>query len=446
LQRPDGQRFVLDTNPKRVLQQEAREFGRIPTVDLGLTLSLSSPLFSESKEESNLNVMNMSLGGLTGKITGRMDQQSLLPGAVLSSKTLKLNFLVVWSDQLNIGLKPVLADSKSVGYWYRFYEKAVQNSDDKSFLTRRELAGILTQSGLIKGKRRSAFGKGIADHMVSTEAESPLLAIRRVIVADNGDAGSHLTARRISEKLWILTDGASLASQSSIYEHNFKVSVESIATTLRLSPLFPRYFCSIVAKAITSTDRLLNSIEGDLHLITAAGQTSIRTILEDPTPDRGSITLFPSLSAAARHRLLATFTPAFVEAFTNNDGHHPVLGMELGKMGPYHRALTCLVTVSNNKSLIAHRLFTHNIWNTTGVTNSVFVLVPPRTSKQEQLEGLATLARHEISSGTDDFLVIFDPADKNPSDQGLNLRPFEFHLYDLMTLQTHRHVDSEKSL
>jgi hypothetical protein len=82
--------------------------------------------------------------------------------------------------------------------------------------------------------------------------------------------------------------------------------------------------------------------------------------------------------------------------------------MELGKMGPYHRVVTKFVALGPEEFLIAHRIFTHNIWSSTGVTNSVFVLVPGGLDLKRLNMGLDQLSKDNISFGTDDFCLILD--------------------------------------
>ena len=94
--------------------------------------------------------------------------------------------------------------------------------------------------------------------------------------------------------------------------------------------------------------------------------------------------------------------------------------------------------------MIAHRVFTHNICGTMGVTNSVFVVVPQGLDPELLLCSLLALGHDEISFGTDDFLVVFDgkPGTHERSLSRLTKpKAFTFLIHDLLSNSALQYID-----
>lgn len=427
-------RLIFDTNSSYYSEIDRRIYAR--GIVENQSIDLSSSDFLDDHGRLGLVISNISLGGMTVYSNSSSKFLSVLPGMILNSQYPKLNFIVVWNRDGKIGLKPIVLDSVSMSEWYKFFEKVCPFQGHKSVLTRKEIANVLTNSGLLKGKRRNPFGKHIVDHIVSSSSESPLLTIRYLIVGDLDDAGCHLTSRRISEKLWCITDGASVGTDAATYEKVFFEVIGTIARVSSFSDLFPRYFCSVLSKSISSSDKILNGLaKGVGHFLFDSFHFSIsKVVVSETFIELPLLNNVYDLDASLRRSIASKFSPEIFEAFFNHDGSHPVLSSELGKLGSYHHVESKTISLKSGKIVLAHRLFTHGIWHTTGVTNSVFLLLPRDLSSDELNLTIQSVSKDSISFGTDDLLLIVDG--EKTDFQRLKAefpdsKHFEVHLHDL---------------
>ena len=134
--------------------------------------------------------------------------------------------------------------------------------------------------------------------------------------------------------------------------------------------------------------------------------------------------------------------------FAGCDGTHPILQSELGKFGPFHLVQSkFFYSGSGNEVVLAHRIRTHNIWSSTGVTNSAFVVVPRGFTTELLVTFLKVIAKDEISFGTDDFLIIIDDGFENAEGYSETLpdpKRFTFLIHDLLLNTSESSLETER--
>ncbi|MCX6125441.1 MAG: hypothetical protein NTV34_11945, partial [Proteobacteria bacterium] len=415
------------------------------TVVENTSIKLEGIPFSDDQRDYKALILNISNAGMTVQFGSTQDCKNLISGLILNSLDPSLHFIIIWISENIMGLKPIIDSPPCLVQWYRFINSVSSHGDSAASVRQKQLAELLTHSGLLKGSRRTPFGRKISDHVVSTRVESPLLAIRNVILSHTGEPICHLTGRRVSEKSWCLTDGATTSPDPEAYERVFKMVIRSMVGFAHLSHKFPRYFCSVLHHSIKSSDRLLTQLAvNSRHFLLPAWQLSIRGFLAKPSyAVRTPVLDLCLLDADRRRAISSAFSPTIFEAITGNDGTHSVLNSELSKLGPYHRVVT-KVLEAKGAVAIAHRIVTHGSWSTTGVTNSVFLLIPAITGQAELDIFLYSVVNDGIALGTDDVLIIVDgPADF--SDQLTSFIPnskrFCVHLHDLLNNETDKYHD-----
>jgi len=432
-----GIRLILSHQTTRAREQAYRSESRLPAS--GSSLRLRSKPFQEGRLPQSFVIENISRGGLTGYFRTEGFGESIFPGLVIESEDPQLSFLVVWVKGQRFGLRALVTDSVQLTRWMHFLDVTVPGSDRSWSSTRKELAELLTQSGLLKGQRRSHFGRSIDPHLVvNSQVESPLLIQRYMHLSDSGSIDMHVSARRLAENAWFFSEGSSLVPSSSLsYEDMLDVNIDRLRRACHHSPLFCRYVTAIWQKAVKSADNWAKSMaEKGGSSVYSAVQCSIESFLKlGISQSDAELVDFHPEPAARRRAIAMSISPDLFEALCGDSGSHPVMNSELGKLGPHHKAVTKFVTSKDKFGVVVHRVFTHQIWSTTGVTNSVIVIVPAATPSEDLVGQLAIIGKDPISFGTDDFLIVFDGDKENFHQYESSLphpRRFEFLVFDLM--------------
>ena len=376
----------------------------------GVSMSLGGLPFVDGSEFRDFHVLNVSAAGLVVRCRSKSDRDNIVPGLIFRSETSDIAFMVVWIHGGVVGLKAHLADASQLKVWHQILEQWKPEEAISSAVTRRELAQLLTQSGLIKGIRRTPFGDDLALHLIVNQlAESPLLFQRCVFASDSQKNNLHVSYKRISELSWFFGEGAALTEKVGDYNRMLDVCTNQMAHLSKQSSLHCRYITAIWHHTIKSTaswgEMLAASQQSRLF---ESYQISISNWYDGHALDN-KLNLSPLnfVEAESRRSVMLQFSPMLYEAFAGHNGTHPILNSELGKLGPYHKAVTKVV-LSGASTLLIHRIITHNVWSTTGVTNSVFVLVPRGCAPQDLAAALTAISQDDVSYGTDDFLLIFD--------------------------------------
>ena len=334
-----------------------------------------------------------------------------MPGLIIRGQHPEVSFVVIWERDGLVGLKTHAADAGQIGKWHQYVDQVAPAEDKSVRVTRRELAQLLTQSGLMKGARRTPFGLDLAEHlMTDSRADSPFLMNRCILESENGDKALHLSYKRISETSWCLGDGAVISDAPREFNRMMDLCTSRMAHLAKESNLNCRYVTCLWHSSVKSTgfwaEQLMNS--SGCNVVDALQCSISKWFAFQIECSSVKLKSLNSLTSDSRRRVMLQFSPMLYEAFAGLDGTHPILNSELGKMGPHHRALTKVALDLNETAIIAHRIITHNVWSTTGVTNSVFVLVPRGVMMESLAPALTAISQDEISYGTDDFLLIFD--------------------------------------
>lgn len=448
----DTQRVLL-----RIIQSPKQSIGqrvyKRSLVD-GVAIELSGDLFSGDGFKLWGAVTNYSTGGLTVKMKPQGVPFQAVPGMIVYAKDPMLSFMIVWATSDELGIRPVLADQTRLRAWLSYGDRLAPSPNKRSSVTRRELAELFTHSGLLKGQRRLPFGKDVHEHMITNpDFDSALLTQRCVISSADGNVELHVSSKRIAEQSWFFGEGTALTEKVGEYNLMLEACTKRMLWMARQSSLVCRFLTSIwhyTVKSAASWGE--NLAENKASILLDSFQCSIKELEVSITQDMHQNQKFLSLSgvsAQQRREVSLCFHPQLYEAFVGGDGSHPILNSELAKLGPYHRVETKMVSLQDSKFLIAHRVFTHNVWSSTGVTNSVFVLVPIGTKPQHLQEALKAIAQDEISFGTDDFLIIFDgPLGACIPYEAVLPKPkrFSFLIHDLISSDTQVYVDSVEEI
>lgn len=414
------------------------------------SISVAGSPFVDGGKDLSLGIQNISSGGMTVGLRKGLNHSQLMAGLIFKTQVPDLAFIIVWTKGDSMGIRPLVADPNHLARWIEYVDRMAPPDDRSAAVTRRELADLLTHSGLLKGERRLPLGKSAHAHLIASGAgESPLLIQRCILSDSDGKPGLHVSSKRISESTWFFGEGAALTEKFGDYNAMLDACTSRMAWMSKQSSLLCRYLTGIwhyTVKSTASWGELIAKHENSQLLDSL--QMSVAAVGQLPNP-LGNVTVEEMfrLSAAERRKTSLDFSPDIFEALVGGDGTHPMLNAELGKFGPYHRVATKVVKVEDGIRLIAHRIFTHNVWSSTGVTNSVFVLVPVGVHPEGLCRGLKALVDDDISYGSDDFLVIFD-GQLGACEQFADVLPktkrFSFLVHDLLLNDSLAFKDSDE--
>jgi len=423
-------------------ETKRRQSQRLSIASGSIVLS-GSPL-NDFRTELDFVVENVSAGGMSVGLREGNKEYGLLPGMIVKSRNPELSMLVVWADQDIYGLRPLLGGGHEVSQWYRYLNEVNPPLDRKISISRKEFSDLLTHSGLLKGSRRDPFGVGIENHFITLpEIETPLLTQRTNTIDSDRSVKTHISAKRVSENTWFVGDGIAMEAQPGTYSDLLSECLRVLSQRARESSLFPRYFSAIWHESVKPSADWGNAV---LEKNGSERFEAINSaILKFKSKSTARIYSLENLGAHPRNSIFSNFSPVVVESLVGIDGTHPILNAELNRFGPYHKAQSKVVSIQENIHLIAHRIMTYGVWSSTGVTNSVFVLVPNNCDGEQLKEGLRALTSDEIAYGTDDFLVIF------PNEYNHNLDPelfpknrtFTYLIHDLRQQQPPEEESSE---
>ena len=402
------------------------------------TLTLNSMTFESGSIQISAKIENIGLGGITGSVKSNGNIQ-IISGQILQSKDPEMSFLVVWTQNNLFGLRVILGELKSFTNWNQYIDLVAPPSDRRTSVTRKELASILTHSGLLKGSRRSPFGSKLHDHLVTNAvSNSMLLTQRRIVEDEDGHPILNITLKRVCENVWLYCDVASLGGKLGGSNTVVDASIQIAKSAGHQSSFMPRYLSFIWSHSVTTTGEFAYYIaKSGKAVILDSCQQSIRGFGNQGRNlqlNVGKIDNCVDLGAHERRKISSSFTPELYEAFVGFDGSHPILNAELAKFGPYHHTITKCIRIEG-QTIIAHRIKTHSVWSSTGVSNSVFVIIPREYIPKNLPVALSFLAEDSISFGTDDFLLIFDGEEgaSQPFISYLsNPKMFSFLVHDLL--------------
>ena len=381
------------------------------------SVALTGAPFADFKAEVDFEVKNISSGGLLLRQRQGNSDHGLVPGLILTAKHPEVSLIVIWENDGYFGCRPLLQGREALSLWYRFLEEVHSPNDRKVSVIRREFADLLTYSGLVKGNRRKPFGKDMAQHLIThPELASPLLIQHYYGTQGTNETDLHSSAKRIGDNTWFFGDGAALTSDAGSYNAMLDTFTANLTKLAKVSSLYPRYLTGIWHQNVQATKVWgMELARKSTTRLFSASNVSMKNITPDGADSR--VKALGDESASNRFHIAGLFEPCLFEVIAGGDGTHPVLNAELGKLGPYHQTQSKIVVLPNDLYLVAHRVVTYAIWSNTGVTNSVFVLVPRGCSAQMLGQGLKSLAEDDLSFGTDDFLVIFDDSFSDDLDE-----------------------------
>jgi hypothetical protein len=404
----EGLRGIFNINVDKPTKTFRRSSMRHEVSSFSIMLT-GSP-FSDFRSDIDFKIDNVSSGGLTLCSRPNNSEYTLVPGMILKAKHPKISLLVIWESGERFGCRPLLQSREVLSIWYQFLNEINPPADRKVSTSRQDFADLLTHSGLLKGDRRLPFGNEIGDHLIThPEVVSPLLVQRHYSRNSNEETEMHVSAKRISDTSWFFGDGIALTENRGMYNDMLDSCTDRLTQLATESSFFPRYLTGIWHEKIKSTAKwgfaLAENSQTNLFNSINVRFSKLHDISHN---SEAKVTSLATVSAEIRWSLGHNFSPSLLESLVGLDGTHPVLNTELSKFGPYHRAESKIVEIDSETTVIAHRIITYGIWSNTGVTNSVFVLVPNNCSAESLLIGLKSLVEDEISFGTDDLLVIFE--------------------------------------
>jgi hypothetical protein len=203
----------------------------------------------------------------------------------------------------------------------------------------------------------------------------------------------------------------------------------------KTSKLSPRFLAGLYHANIKSSGEFGVDLFADpSSRIYQMFQSSIsKNISKQTRPQDIILTPLETMDAEGRRAALYPFDATLAEGFSGWNGTHPRLNAELAKLGPHHEAKTLMVGDKTGYWAMAYRLKSYYALNTTGVMNSLFLIVLPTVTSPQIVDALRALVDNGLAFGTDDAAIIAcaKPGEPLPFNFGLvDPKPFTFFIID----------------
>ena len=381
----------------------------VPRHHTGHTSFVLAPSDDHLGEPVQTTVTDISLNGFQCQTSEHESLAWLMPGATVAIKDLGLHATIVWTADGRAGLRITALDNAEILAKWTDVLRGFKISSGFHHSQVDELVSLFTESGLLKGKRRKVYGKSPGGFLPpSIFADNPLLYHRHTAQTRDSRIYGHISMARLCDDLWFFQEGAHTGDSSSTYTDLYAQTITSARSMHLYTRTSPRYLSGLFHSDIKSAGRALQEICTDpssrvyqLMQMSIAQNSAIH--MEHP-----NLKIFdPSeLDADQRRAALTSLDPTLCEAFLGWNGSHPRLNAELAKIGPHHHAKTLLMTEGNDTIGLAFRLTSYYALNSTGVMNSLFLIVRKDATASQIKSTLNNLVTLGFTFGTDDAAVI----------------------------------------
>jgi hypothetical protein len=408
----------------------------VPRHPTGQSSFILSPADDHLGEPVLATVTDVSLNGFQCSTENYETLAWLMPGATIKIKDLGLHATIVWTLEGRAGMRVnSLETTDTIGKWTEVL-RSFKISSGFHHSQVDELVNLFTESGLLKGKRRKLFGKTPGGFLPPDSfSENTLLYQRMTALNKDSRIYGHISMARLCDDLWYFQEGAHTGDDSKTYRDLYIQTILTARSMYHATLLAPRYLAGLFHSDIKSAGTFGEELFSDtssrvyqLMQISIAQSTA-------PSESRSNVKIIdPSdLDADQRRTTLAPLDATLCEAFLGWNGAHPRLNAELAKIGPHHNAKTLVVRDGNETVGLAFRLSSYYALNSTGVMNSLFLIVRPDTNTEQIKSALTKLVDLGFTFGTDDVAVIACARPSEPVQAWNNLvqpKPFTFFVID----------------
>lgn len=375
----------------------------------GISVSIW-PLDDQIGAEITCRVTDVSLTGCQCEIMNELSDRWIVPGLHVNLYDKQVHATVVWVHGRSFGLRlDALDDAETLTRWYQVLGKIrPHNNVQQSQLE--DLVGLLTQTGLLKGSRRKVFGTTPSKFLPPERVfNNPLLFHRLASINDAGRIYSQLSMVRMTDNFWCMQEGAHTGEAGVTYRDLFR-DIPLLARDLYFSTtLAPRYVGGIYHHSVKSSgdfvDEFLKDSANSLYEVLLVSIKSQMTT--DPVVNFSAREL-SRLSAKERLSVMNEFNPILFDVFGGGNGAHSRLNAELASSGPAHKAQTLVVQEKNTVLALAYRLKSYYALSSTGVVNSLFLIVKNSLDLKKLQSIVEVLTQAGFASGTDDLTIVFD--------------------------------------
>jgi hypothetical protein len=382
------------------------------------------------------SVTDVSLNGFQCNTEDHESLAWLMPGATVKIKDLELHASIVWTLGGRYGLRVNSLDSSdSIAKWTNVL-RGFKISTGFHHSQIDELVNLFTESGLLKGKRRKIYGKSPTGFLPPDSfSGNPLLYHRVTAHSKDARIYGHISMARLCDELWFFQEGANTGEDSQTYRDLYVQTVLNARTMHHSTRMSPRYLAGLFHSDIKSAGNATREICTDpSSRVYQLMQISITQNTGSATGQSNLQIIDPAdLDADQRRATLAPLDATLCEAFLGWNGAHPRLNAELAKIGPHHSAKTLIVTDGTRPVGLAFRLSSYYALNSTGVMNSLFLIVRPDTNTEQINSALTKLVELGFTFGTDDAAVIACARPGESVQAWNNLiqpKPFTFFIID----------------
>lgn len=387
-----------------------RHFERVPPLETSISIS---PLDTHIGETLLCEVIDVSISGLKASIKVKNQANWVAPGLHVRLQDSDVHATVIWRDGSDFGLRlDALDDSKTLSCWYDLLKRLTQTTGvHHSHID--ELVNLFTESGLLKGSRRKVYGIKPGKFMPpEAVTNNPLLYHRIASKIDDGKIVGQVSMVRLTDEYWFMQEGAHNGDSRAVTYDRLLDNVLVVAKHLsKSSILAPRYVGALVHSTVKSSADLMHKLcSGDQNRILDSLHISLRNHknLNFEETQNQQILELRSASAETRRNLSLAFDPILFDVFYGTNGTHPRLNSELSRLGPNHQARTVALSEKGSFWGLAYRLNSYYSLSSTGVINSLFLIVGPGACAKTIKTGLAKLSEIGMTNGTDDVVLIFD--------------------------------------
>lgn len=382
-----------------------------------MTIALA-PLDSYIGDAISCTISDLSLTGLGCELHRVEKSNWLTLGLHVKIDNSPVYATIIWLTDDAIGLRlDALDESHTLNAWFNLLRQLrAKHSVHHSKID--ELAGLFTESGLLKGSRRKVFGTNPGRFLPPERiTKNPLLYHRIVTNAEDARIAGQVSMVRLTDDFWCLQEGTHNGqSRCRSYEDLLREIHDTAQELAATSILAPRYVGGLVHKAVRSS---VEYLEG--HMTDPANasfqllQMSIAAQLGnfETKQQHCKISKISTMSAHEKQSIMNRFDPTLYQIFGGWNGDHPRLNTELSKLGPGHRAETVALSIDTSTWGLAYRLKSYYSLSATGVINSLFLIIRTNIELAFIRAGIINLVKEGYANGTDDLVIILDPTSED---------------------------------
>jgi hypothetical protein len=415
----------------------------------GATIVIS-PVDDHFGEGLVCGVEDISINGLRASIQQDSVPNWIIPGLHVKLQNGLVHASVIWRHENTVGLRlDALDESSTLSSWFKLLKQLSRTTSvHHSHLD--DLVNLFTESGLLKGARRKIYGSRPARYLPpDTVTNNPLLYHRIASKVDSGKIAGQVSMVRLTDDYWFMQEGSHNGDELAVSYKQLLDNVLVVAQNLsKTSLLAPRYIGALVHSSVKSSSDLMERLcEGALNRRCDSFHISLvkQKLPVMQADSRQKVIEIKSVPARIRRQLSLVFDPVLFEVFGGMNGAHPRLNSELSQLGPEHSANSIALSEDGEVWCLAYRLKSYYALSSTGVINSLFLVVKIGTEAETLLSGIRILKERGITTGTDDVVVILDREGQECEEEyrshlgrlisGLNAsKAFTFYVFDMIAL------------